>query len=109
MTGSRHIAHTRDRSPARQSHCVSVLDTVLSARWSTVILPTYAVAAADLVLAIMKWEEILHVWLLIILMTQPHSSGIDVQQFNDQETCETAGAVVEKSLLQMDPHRFQGA
>jgi len=56
----------------------------------------------------MKREEMLHVWLLIVLMTQPHSSGIDVEQFSDKATCEAAGAVIEKNLREMDPHTFRG-
>ena len=50
----------------------------------------------------------MHIWVLIVLMTQPHSSGIDVEQFNDQVTCEVAGAVSEKALIEMDPHTFRG-
>ena len=50
----------------------------------------------------------LRIWLLIVLMAQPHSSGIEVEQFSDKGTCETAGAVVEKNLREMDPHTFRG-
>jgi hypothetical protein len=50
----------------------------------------------------------MHLWLLITLMTQPHSSGIDVQQFNDKATCEAAGAVVKQTLLELDPHSIRG-
>lgn len=50
----------------------------------------------------------MHVWLLIVLMTQPHSSGIDVEQFSDKVMCEIAGAAIEKALREMDPHTFRG-
>src|SRR5215212_3884523 len=37
----------------------------------------------DLDSVTMKQERILRIWLLIVLMTQPHSSGIDVEQFTN--------------------------
>ena len=48
-------------------------------------------------------------WLLIIIMTQPNSGGIDVQRFRDKAACEAAGEAIEKTLQELDRHSIRAS